>query len=483
MEGSDGRRRLSRRDFLKGAVVGGGAALAAATLGEKALRSDPERPPELYEYFVDSYWFQSSGLLEQPLRPPLRGAQKADLAIVGGGFAGLASAYQLARRFPTRRIVLLEGARCGYGASGRNGGFADVTYTGLGDYCDARGPEAARLVYDAIAGGMAEIENLVRVHGVDCDLEATGSLQLAMSQRQAAALEEEMFARRAMGLEARMVEGAELQGLVRSPRFVAGLLAPDTSILDPGKLALGMKRVVESLGVEIFETSRVLGIEPGRSLRIRTEFGSLEAPQAVLAVNGYAPQLGYFRTGILPLCNYVVATEPLTPAQREAIGWAGRQGLSDARAEFMYLRLTADDRIVFGGEMAPYFFDSRLSSGNYAPAIERLQRSILQTFPQLEGIRFSNAWGGTMGFTRDFTPRVGVLGEHGNLFYALAFCGEGVVMTQLAGRLVSTLVAGEGAALEGLPFVGSAFPYLGFEPARYAGVKVMERAMRLLAGD
>jgi glycine/D-amino acid oxidase-like deaminating enzyme len=472
----------TRREFLAGAATGAGVGVAAATL-PRVLFSDPARPPDLYEYYVDSYWFDSSGLRDEPLRPPLRGDAKADVAIVGGGFTGLATAIAIARRQPGRHVVLLEGARCGYGASGRNGGFADVAYTGFPAFAESHGPEAARAVYDVITTGMAAIEHFVADDGIACDFEHNGSIRMAATDAQRRELETEQAGLAAMGVPARLVDGAELRALVDTERFHSALVAPDTAILNPAKLARGMARVAESLGVEIHEATRVLCIEPGRTIVIPTEHGRVEAAQAVIATNGYTPQLGVFRTRLLPLCNYVVATEPLSPAQWRAIGWNGRQGLSDARVQFMYLRPTADGRIVAGGEMAPYFEDSRPSSGNYAPAIEKLQRSLVATFPALEGIRFTNAWGGTMAFTRDFTPRIGALGDDGNLFFGLGYCGEGVVMSQVAGRILAAFVAGDAGAFAGLPFVGGVPPWVGFEPLRSLGAKAVEAAMRALAGE
>jgi glycine/D-amino acid oxidase-like deaminating enzyme len=473
-------RRLSRRQFLAGATVGAGA-VGAAALGAAAWLEDPNRPPDLYEYYVDSYWFDSSGLRDEPLRPPLRGSANADVAIIGGGFTGLATAIAIARRQPGRRVVILEGARCGYGASGRNGGFADVMYTGFGAFAAEQPPEVARGVYDAIATGMQAIERLVEQEGVACDLERNGALVMAATDGQIEQLERERAGFAALGLEARLTQGEEFRALVRTERFRAGLAIPTTAILNPAKLARGMARVAESLGVGIHEATRVVRIEPGRPVRVVTEHGEVEAAQAVLATNGYTPQLGIFRDRLLPLCNYVVATEPLSPAQWDAIGWAGRHGLSDARLQFMYLRPTADGRIVAGGEAAPYFTGSLPSSGNYAPVVELLKRSLVETFPALEGIRFTSAWGGTMAFTRDFTPRIGALGDAGNLFFGLGYCGEGVVMSQLAGRILAAFVAGDAGAFQALPFVGSEPPWVGFEPLRTLGVKAMEAALRALA--
>lgn len=474
-------RRLSRRAFLKGAAAGGTAMWAASVLPRRAWMHDPHRPPELYEYFLDNLWFDSVDLYGQAINPPLKGRQRADVVILGGGFAGMASAYHLARRLGGQRIVLLEGACCGYGASGRNGGFADTGLLGFDALYDELGPERTRAVYDATVSGLDQIKAFA-AEGIQCDLELNGSISLAMDERHLERLGETKRRYDSMGLPCRLIEKDELRKTIRSDRFIGGLLDPARAILNPAKLARGMKGLIERMGVEVFERSKVMRVEPGRRIRVVTEFGEVESPRGVLALNGYAPKLGFFRNRLIPLCNYVVATEPLSERQMEAIGWKGRQGLSDLRVQFMYLRLTADNRIVFGGESSPYYYDGDPSSGNYRPAIERLQRSILATFPQLEGVRFTHGWGGTMGFTRDFSPSIGVLGGEGNLYYAVGFSGEGVVMTQVAGRLLSQLIAGEESDLARLPFVNRSIPYVGPEPFRYPAVKLYERFLRFADG-
>jgi glycine/D-amino acid oxidase-like deaminating enzyme len=474
---------LNRRSFLKGAAVGGAGVWAAAVLPRRAFRNDPHRPPKLYEYFVDNFWFESAGIHEAPMARPLKGSQRADVAILGGGYAGMSTAYNLIRRFPDKRIVLLEGALCGYGASGRNGGFADVGMPGLDFVYESEGPEAARAYFRATELGMEQIRTFRDEHGVDCELEQNGSLELATEEGQLERLEEKRRRFREMDIELALLDAAAVREEIRSERFVGGLRDPHHAILNPAKLARGIKEVIESLGVVVSERSKVVRVEPGSPVRIVTEFAEVRADRAVIALNGYAPQLGFFRNRLIPLCNYVVATEPLSPAQMSSIGWAGREGLSDGRVQFMYLRLTADDRIVFGGERAPYFYDSSPSSGNYRPALEKLKQSLLVTFPQLEGVRFTHGWGGTMGFTADFVPSVGVLGEAGNLFYAVGFNGEGVVMTQLAGKIAAQLVAGEQTDLTRLPLVNKRMPYVGHEPFRYAAVKLMERALQMWSGN
>ena len=474
-------RGASRRTFLAGAAAGGAAVFAGGVLPRWILSHDPDRPPALYEFYVDSFWMDSAGMGNEPVRPPLRGAQKADVAIVGGGFCGMATAYHLARLLPGKRIVLLDGARCGYGASGRNGGFADPGMPGLGWVYDTLGPEGARAYWDATALGLTQIHAFANEH--DCDLESNGSLELATEPEHLDALAEQQRRYRSMGLETELLDRAAVRKAIASDRFAGALRIPSHAILNPAKLALGMRRAIEAAGVVVSERSKVLAIDPGHPVRIRTEYADIDAAKAVIAVNGYAPQLGLFAQQILPLTNYVCATEPLSQQQLDSIGWAGREGLADTRTEFMYLRLTKEGRIVFGGESSPYFYGSSPATGVYRPSIERLEKSLLVTFPQLEGVRFTHTWGGTMGFTRDFVPSIGRLGGSDNVFYGVGFCGEGVVMTQLAGMILARLVAGEQDSLTRLPIVGKRMPWVGPEPLRSLAVRLTEWALTALGSN
>lgn len=455
-----GERRISRRAFLGGAALGVAGAWGVAA-GLARLGDDPARPPELYEYFLDDFWFEAADLAHQPLNPPLKGGHDADIVVIGGGFTGLSSAYHLSRMLPQKRIVLLEGACCGYGASGRNGGFCDAGFSGLLPWVHEAGPALGRKAFDASLFGIRQIQAMVAEHGVQCDFEENGMLEAAIDENQARQLERHQATYAAMGLEATLLQGEALAAEIRSPRYVAALKFPYGGIVNPAKLARGMKAVVERGGVEIFERTRVLRVHPGKMHRIETEMGEIRAPLLVLGLNGYAPKLGFFRDRVLPLCSYVIATEPLSPAQWQSIGWQHRQGIADMRVLFDYQRPTADGRIVIGGSDAPYFADDALSSGNYKPAIETLTKSLFTTFPQLEGLRIDHAWGGTMGFTMDFTPSVGVMGEERNIFYGVAYNGEGVAFSQTAGRIIAELISGATSELTRLFVVNHQMPYLG----------------------
>jgi glycine/D-amino acid oxidase-like deaminating enzyme len=466
-------KKVSRRAFVGGAVAGAAGAWGLSR-GLTLIGDDPARPPQLYEYFLDNFWFKAADLENQEINAPLKGSHKADIVIIGGGFTGLSSAYNLSRKFPDKKIVLLEGACCGYGASGRNGGFCDPGVPGLQRYIEANGPEAGRKAFDATLYGIEQVKELVTEHGVDCDFEENGMLMTAFDVEQAAAMVKEHEALKALGLESVLLQGDDLRAEIKSPRCIAGRKIPHGAILNPAKLARGMKPVVEKAGVEVRERTVVLRVTPGKTHLIETEMGEISAPVIVLGLNGYSSQIGQFRNRVMPLANYVLATEPLSKEQWESIGWKNRPGMADMRTLFNYSRPTADGRIVIGGSMAPYYAGDSLSSGNYKPAVKALTEDLFATFPQLEGLKIDHAWGGTMGFTWDFMPSVGVMGEHKNIYYGVAYNGEGVAFGQTAGRIISELMAGESTELTDLFVVNRKLPYHGPESTRLLAVRFYE---------
>ena len=466
-------KKTTRRAFIGGAAVGAAGAWGISR-GLAKIGHDPAKPPQLYEYFLDNFWFKAADLENQEINAPLKGKHKADIVIIGGGFTGLSSAYNLSRKFPDKKIVLLEGACCGYGASGRNGGFCDAGVPGLRSYMEENGPDAGRKAFDATLYGVDQIRELVTEHGVDCDFEENGMLEAAMTEEHVEHLEKSYETYKALGLNPTLLQGKDLEAEIKSPRYVAGMLFPYGAILNPAKLARGMKPVVEKAGVEVRERTLVMRVTPGRTHRIETEMGEIETPALVLGLNGYSAQIGFFRNRVMPLCNYVIATEPLSKEQWESIGWQNRRGIADMRVLFDYSRPSADGRIVVGGSLAPYYANDALSSGNYKPAIKLLKESLFTTFPQLEGLKIDHAWGGTMGFTLDFMPSVGVMGEHKNIYYGVAYNGEGVAFAQTAGRIISELMANEESNLTDLFVVNRKLPYHGPKSLRILSVRLYE---------
>jgi glycine/D-amino acid oxidase-like deaminating enzyme len=415
------------------------------------------RPPHLYEYFVDNFWFEEAGLENQKINEPLRGSHKADVVIVGGGYTGLSAAYHIRQKFPDKHIVLLEGACCGYGASGRNGGFCIAT--SLLDW-DQTDPDTRQKSVAVSFYGVEFIKRMVTEQGVDCDFEGNGMLEVALDEKQTRKLEEYASALRSFGLESTLLKGSELEAEIKSPLFVAGLKEPYGAILNPAKLARGMKRVVEGMGVEIRERTVVTRITPGKINRLDTELGDIQAPVMVLAVNAYAHKLGFFKDRVFPVSVFQIATEPLSKTQWESIGWRQRQGLSDMRALYSYSIPTPDGRILMGGSDFTYYDHDALCSGNDKTVTQRVKENLFAFFPQLEGLQIAHAWGGSTSYTLGRIPSVGVMGDQKNIYFGSGF-NEGVPSTQTAGRMIADLMAGESNEFTEHFIVNRDIPYAG----------------------
>ena len=423
--------------------------------------------------------------LDHPDRPPasptLGGQVDADLVVVGGGFTGLWTAMCAVEADPGRSVVVLEAGETAVGASGRNGGFCDSSLThglenGLNHWPDEM-PTLERLGDENLDG----IEATIARHDIDCDAERTGELGVAVADWQVEDLAAGAEAHRALGIEAELLDGPATRAMVDSPTYRAGLLLPNgTVMLDPARLAWGLRSAAERLGVRFHDHSPVRSIvRSGAGVEVRTDGGHVSAPRCVVATNAFRPPVRGIRRSVAPVYDHVLATEPLTTAQRAAIGWSGRQGVGDVGNQFHYYRLTPDDRILWGGWDALYHFGNRVG-----PAVEHrsdttrtLARHFLATFPQLEGIRFTHRWAGPIATTSRFTCAWGTT-HGGRVAWAAGYTGLGVGASRFGARVALDLADGRSTERTELEMVRRRpFPFPP-EPLRWPAIQVTRRAIQ-----
>lgn len=412
---------------------------------------------------------------------PLHGEQRADLAIVGGGLTGLATALAVRDRFPDRRIVLLEAERCGAGASGRNGGMALTgTALDLDDLERRLGFDRARRVSAWLARGLEILKERARQSGAAATLEETGTLSLGRTPRHARMQKRRLEVYRRHGVEAEILEGPGLERSLRSPLYRSAFHVPaGAALVDPWRLTMGLRRLALDRGIVIHEDSGVIAFEEGPEVRLTTAGGHLTARSVVLATNAFSPRLGFFRRRVAPVHVSCIATAPLSRAARAAIGWPGRQAAWEEGRVYHFLRLTRDDRVLLGGGNIDY----RLGGGLVFDATrrhEKLMQALRAIFPPLAGIPVTHRWSGLVDFARDFLPSFGVTGKAHNIFYAVGYAGHGVALTHLAGETLATLYAGDALPDEARFLVGRRLPTIGVEPFRWLAVNAVRNGWLML---
>ena len=407
--------------------------------------------------------------LDRPDAPAVRerlsGEVACDLAVIGGGFTGLWTALLFKELYPERSVVLVEGNRVGWAASGRNGGFCDASLTHGAANGRDRFPSEFDILQRLGARNLDAIQAAVGRHGIDCGFERTGTIAVATQEYQVAGL-------RSSG--AAFLDTEAVRAEVNSPTYLAGAWDKEgTALVQPAALAWGLAAACERLGVRIAERTPATALaSDADGVRVRLRDGVLRAGQVALGTSAFPALVRRLRPYIVPVYDYVLVTEPLGAAQRAAIGWRNRQGIGDSGNQFHYYRLTADDRIVWGGYDAIYHFGRGLRAAyDQRPAtFARLADHFFTTFPQLEGIGFSHRWGGAIDTCSRFCAFYGTA-HRGRVAYALGYTGLGVGASRFGARVMLDLLSGDRTELTELTMVrGKPIPFPP-EPLAYLGVQ------------
>lgn len=427
-----------------------------------------------------SFWYAQDGA---PVpREPLPGDSTADVCIVGGGYTGLWTAYYLKKAVPFLNITVLEARFCGYGASGRNGGWLYNGIAGRDRYARLHGHDAAVRLQQAMNDTVDEVVRVAGEEKIDADIHKGGVLEVARTPAQLQRLKDFHSVEIAFGEKDRLLLGArETAERVHVSGAVAGSWTPHGARLHPVKLVKGLAAAVEALGVTVHESTPVTEIRPKHAV---TPYGTVRAPYILRCTEGFTASLkGQHRTW-LPMNSSMIVTEPLPDDAWDEIGWSGRETLGDMAHAYMYAQRTADNRIAIGGRGAPYRYGSRTDNdGRTGPAtVAALREILIRFFPRLAGAQIAHAWSGVLGVPRDWCATA-TLDRSTGLGWAGGYVGSGVATSNLAARTLRDLIQQDSGQsgptdLTALPWVNHKVRKWEPEPLRWLGVQTLYTAYR-----
>ncbi|MBF6052337.1 FAD-dependent oxidoreductase [Streptomyces eurocidicus] len=425
------------------------------------------------------YWLDDPG--RPAALPALVGDERCELLVVGGGYSGLWTALLAKERDPARDVVLIEAQETGWAASGRNGGFCSASLTHGWANGQSRWPQELATLERLGRRNLDEIEATVARHGIDCGFERTGEIDIATAAHQVAELREAADEVAELGLpDYEYLDQDALRAEVDSPTFLAGLWdRTGVAMVHPARLVWGLKRACLDLGVRIYEHTPGTELSAhGPGVAVRTPYGRIFARHAALGTNAFPSLVKRVRPYIAPVYDYALMTEPLTPEQRDAIGWRRRQGLGDAANHFHYFRITPDHRILWGGyDIVHHYGGGVRAEYDHHPATYRkLAEHFFHCFPQLEGLRFTHNWGGAIDTCSRFSAFFGTA-HGGRVAYALGYTGLGVGASRFGADVMLDLLAGERTERTELDMVRSKPLPFPPEPVRSMGIGITQWSM------
>ena len=386
--------------------------------------------------------------------PPLRGELRVDVAVVGGGFTGLSAALHL-REAGTPEVAVLESDVVGFGASGRNAGFA-MTLFGLTMSVTKRrfGAARAREAHQYMEKAVDYVGELVEKYGIDCEYERPGFLRVATTPAYVERIQREIALAESLGLSGvEWLTRQQVAERVHSPRYLGAWWEPRCALVNPARLAWGLKRVASAKGVRFHECTPIGEIRrSGDGVRLSAPGAVVYAKKLVLATNAYSVRIPELRRKQVPLFTHVVLSEPLPAGRLEPIGWQGREGIEDARNLVHYYRLTRENRLLMGGGDVTLAYGERLDYDLSDRVFGELERHVQAVFPSLRGVGFTHRWGGPVSVPLDLAPALGFLGDE-RIVYSLGCMGHGVSLAHLNGRTLADLLLGNRSDLTSVFFV------------------------------
>lgn len=413
--------------------------------------------------------------------PALVAGIACDLLVIGAGFTGLWAALLAIQEDPGRDVVLVDGGRVAEGATGRNGGFMSHSLThGIANGMDrwpGEMPVLARMGHE----NLADIARAIDEYRIDCDFWRCGELTVAVEPHQVASLEAFMEETPAsVAGRIAYLNADQVRERIASPTYLAAVVDPDVTLVNPAALAWGLAQACREAGVRIFENSAVHSLrDAGDMVEARVNGSTVRARRVAVATNAYPPLVRSVLRYVVPVYDYVIVTEPLSEEQWSSLGWTGREGVGDAGNQFHYYRPTSDGRILWGGYDAIYHrgngFGAQYEADDHAFA--RLAEHFWQTFPSLDGIRFTHGWGGAIDTCTRFSPFWG-RAHTGKTAYVAGYTGLGVGSSRFGAAVMLDLLDGRDTERTQLAMVRSkpiAFPP---EPVRSIGIDWTVRSLR-----
>ena len=385
-----------------------------------------------------------SGWTTKPttLQPRLEGSEKAEVAVIGGGFTGLMAAITLAEHDVD--VALLEQAFCGFGASGRNAGHLTPTIGRDLVYClktfgRDKGLKLAAFAEDAVHF----TENLFQHYGIECGYSACGNIVAGVHKKQRTLLVAAAEACNQAGISIQFLDEAQVRdrNLPSLVRF--GLQESAGGLLNPGKYVMALRDIAISRGVRIYEQTAVEQIEYGPKVQLRTETGTLSADKVLIATNAFtAPGLNIMHSAVVPLRVTLFNTQPLSASELSTIGWSGREGIYTAHNLLENFRLTADNRISGGSKWVQYGYGSALVNGDQPWVFSAFEQLLKVRFPELPNMKIDQFWGGWIGMTLDMLPVCGVDRAAGNVYHCIGYNGHGIAQASKMGRVMALEMLG-----------------------------------------
>lgn len=417
--------------------------------------------------------------------PPLATNEKCELLIVGGGFTGLWAAMQAKERKPDLDIILIEQTFVGDGASGRCGGFLSTSLAHGETNLEHRFSGEADRLHELGTQNMKELLETLERYNIDARYEHTGVMDVALNPQSAADMYSEYEQEKANGEDVIWFDKDAVREQVNSPAFFAGLWHRwgQDGVVDPARLCWGLKDVlVNQMGVRIFEGTRLAGVEAvgKESMKADCEGGVILSDKVLIATNAFTSSIRKVRRSIIPIWDYQIATEPLTPEQLDKIGWGkSRHALADFKNMFHYFRMTKDNRITYGGGGAVRYYFNRgidMKHADVPKLYEQLAKEFFEVFPQLDDIKFSNKWGGIIATSTRFCMVPGVAYD-GRLAWSVGYTGHGVGASRFGARVGIEMLGYQPSDILDMQFITrKALPWAP-EPFRWFGVKFTQNAL------